>query len=414
MKMYGPIYRVKRRDAEMDIKLQNCERGMDGVRRGFKERYALLHAFLLSLCFQYATLFSVGGADFKLYHLVAIAVIVASLYRRGERWAIPSEGVLLLVLFLFAIALINTLIFGMNQLLLNYCVFLAIIYSVYNLGIDISLAEWGALVRRIAFVILLLALAKLIVYRAEYIRFLTTYSFGHPLIPSFFGGGLNLEASYIALFGVCFKPNRQGFLYTGGSLLLSGLYASRTGLILSFMVFVYVFVFRNNRLKSAGRAAFFLLVVLVLLVSIAFSDLPVVGRFLTAGEDYASTARTDMWSYVPEAFQKAPIFGFGPGNSISAISSLAGHAFSVDNLHNIYAQVLLDFGLFGFIPFIIIIASLLIKELKNGFKNPFGAYILTFFIGALAQFKGAEPILAFAIAAYLVTTRNITIGGQTD
>lgn len=399
----------------MLMKLQIREREAElGIQTGFSERYALLHLFLLSLCFQYATLFSVGGADFKLYHLVAIVIIIMSLHDRGGRWFILPEGMLVLILLLLAVALINALLYGLNQLLLNYLVFLAITCSVYNLGLDITPIKWEIMFRRVAAVILLLAFAKLVVYRDEFIRFLTTYSFGHPLIPSIFGGGLNLEASYIALFGVSFKSNRQGCLYTVGSLLLSGFYASRTGIILSLIVLLYIFVFRNNKLSHLGKFILFFSLIIVLLVGILISDLPVVGRFLTAGEDYASTARTDMWSYVPEAFSISPIFGFGAGNSISAISSLAGYVFPNDNLHNYYAQVLLDFGLAGFVPFILIVAELFTRELRSGFNNPFGVYILVFFIGALAQFRGAEPILAFVIAVYLVTARQISSKQQLE
>ena len=74
---------------------------------------------------------------------------------------------------------------------------------------------------------------KIVLYGDAVMGFVSYGGNGHPSIPSFFSDSVNLEASWLALFGVFFNRDRVGLLYLIGSLSISALYASRVGIILS-------------------------------------------------------------------------------------------------------------------------------------------------------------------------------------
>ena len=127
-------------------------------------------------------------------------------------------------------------------------------------------------------------------------------------------------------------------------------------------------------------------------------------RFLAIGEDKGSTGRMDMWQYALSAFIDAPLFGNGAGNAVVHLKMVSGTPFSEGNIHNYPLQVLLDFGFMGFVFFIALILNVMAIFRKERFSNPFAAYILCWVVGSLFQFRGADALLAFFIAGYLLTT----------
>ena len=58
----------------------------------------------------------------------------------------------------------------------------------------------------------------------------------------------------------------------------------------------------------------------------------------------------------------------------------------------------------GFVFFIALILNVMAIFRKERFSNPFAAYILCWVVGSLFQFRGADALLAFFIAGYLLTT----------
>jgi hypothetical protein len=91
--------------------------------------------------------------------------------------------------------------------------------------------------RWISVVVLLAVLAKAVLFLPEIIRFLAAPN-GHPMLPTFYGGGPNLEATWVAMAGVFFIGSRLFIPYMAVTAGLSVAYASRVGLIVVALVVV--------------------------------------------------------------------------------------------------------------------------------------------------------------------------------
>src|SRR5215211_3995429 len=83
--------------------------------------------------------------------------------------------------------------------------------------------------------VLLAVLAKAVLFLPEIIRFLAAPN-GHPTLPTFYGGGPNLEATWVAMAGVFLIGSRLFIPYMAGSALLCAAYASRAGFIVVVLV----------------------------------------------------------------------------------------------------------------------------------------------------------------------------------
>jgi len=126
----------------------------------------------------------------------------------------------------------------------------------------------------------------------------------------------------------------------------------------------------------------------------------IINRIINVGKDGGSQGRIRMWKYVIEAFANRP-FGYGAGNAIKGIRNVAGLWYDEDNVHNLFFQMLLDFGFIGGISYIYIVIEFIKNNIKKILDNPFIMFILTYIIIGCIQFKGAELITFFMIGAYL-------------
>ena len=112
---------------------------------------------------------------------------------------------------------------------------------------------------------------------------------GHPSIPSFFSDSVNLEASWLALFGVFFNRDRVGLLYLIGSLSISALYASRVGIILSLLSIAYVLFVKSKDRIGVSKLVGIAVLIAGLIAVAQIAGLPIMDRFLAIGEDKGST-----------------------------------------------------------------------------------------------------------------------------
>lgn len=364
----------------------------------------LLAVLLVSTCFQRLALFPVGEASIKPYHAVTLVLCLMSIAMEKSTWTLPGKPFFLAGLFVMGVSLFSAIRFGINAVLFNYAFFFILIVTVINFGRRLTLGEWGAVVRLSAFLVLAAIAVKDAIYIQSILGFVSHGGSGHPTIPTFFGGGVNLEASWIALFGVFFKRDKAGALYLTSSLLISASYASRTGLILSLLSIVYVLLAKGGSKRGGFFNVLKLALLLLGLVLIAqAAGIPIVERFTAVGEDKGSIGRENMWQYALPAFLDSPILGHGAGNTIPHISEISGKLFAEDNIHNYFLQVLLDFGLIGFLALAAMVVSVILNFRRGNYTNPFAAYILCWVAGSLFQFRGADALLAFFIAGYILT-----------
>lgn len=366
----------------------------------------VLVVLLVSMCFQNIDLLPFGSMAIKLYHVLVLVLFVASLAQRGPHWRLPDRIFTVAFLAVMLITLIDAFGFGLNSFFFKYIIFFVIIATVYNLGCSLSINQWQRVVRRSSLLVLTLVFIKLLFNYDAILSFLSNPWGGHPVIDTFFGGGVNLEASWIAMFGVFFEKNAKGNLYLSSSLLISLMYSSRTGLILSVLSIIYVYIIRPKNRDVVNRFFQILFVIFILVIAMQVFGSTIIERFLSIGDadEGGSSQRIKMWGYALLAFQHAPIFGVGAGNAMPHIEALTNQLFFEDNVHNYSLQVLLDFGLIGFIVFACLVAGFLHNNIMKGFTNPFAACITCYLIASFFQFAGADSLLGFAIAGYFATS----------
>lgn len=363
----------------------------------------LLMLLCVSICFQNVDLIALGEAAIKPYHLFTLVLLVASLAVRRSAWSFPGKLLPMTVLLFLTTSLINIICFQLSAVTFNYVFFLLMIVSVYNLGYQLSEEAWIRLSQNAGCIVLIIIIFNMFFNSDAIIRFFSNPWGGHPAIPSIFGGGVNLDASWLALFGVFFDRNAKGGLFLLGSLLVSVLLASRVGLILSLLSVIYVYVVRPRNVSLFTRTLWMMLCVLVVGLLLMNYGGIVLDRFFSVGEEAGSQGRMNMWQFVPEAFAASPLIGYGAGNAVSGLEFVSGWTYSEGNIHNYFFQVLLDFGIIGFVPFVLLVAGLLLRAIKDGFQNRFAIYIICWLVGSFFQFRGADAMLGFFIGAFFAT-----------
>lgn len=360
----------------------------------------------ISICFQNVTLFALGEAGIKPYHIITFAILIVSFFVRKSAWGFPDKLLLLASLLLMIISMINAFLFKLSAVTFNYVFFFLIIVTAYNFGYRLSEEGWTRLAQRAGYATLIVIACNMLINSSAIINFYSNPWSGHPALPSVFGGGVNLDASWLALFGVFFSRNTPGSIFLLGSLCVSVLLASRSGMIICLLSIIYVYIVRPRNVGLLKKTMWVVLCALVIgLFLVNYGDV-VLDRFLAIGEEPGSQGRMDMWRFAPDAFASSPLIGYGAGNAVSGLEHVSGLEYSEGNIHNYFLQVLLDFGIMGFIPFALLVAKLLTFAARDGFQNRFAIYIICWLIGSFLQFRGADAMLGFFVGAFFAVVRR--------
>ncbi len=363
---------------------------------------------LLSMCFQDLVIVSFGSFALKPFHVIVTMVFIYTILARKMRWEIPFPLFFVGVVVMLAISMVGYARFGFSSMFLNYVFMCLACLTLYNLGSSLSDTQWRRVIQTVAFIVMTAVYIKLVLNIGELRRFFDNPWAGHPALPTFLGGGVNLEASWLAMFSVFFKDNRRGALYLILATGLSMVYASRAGIIICLLAFLYVFVLKGG--KSGVSLRFFLAVMAVFLIFVALAQNGNVlaERLLSAGEDRGSQGRLNMWQYALPTFLDAPLFGDGAGNATRHMS-LVGNTNSIteNNVHMYFLQVLLDFGFVGFLIFMAMVVYFLRRCVADQLKSPFESYILIYLIVSFIQFRGGDVLVGFALAGLFVYWRQI-------
>lgn len=362
----------------------------------------LFFLFFLLVCFNNLVVISFGNFAFKYYHLVSLLFLLPLI--KYKTISLPPKPILYLFLYMFILALINFSKYGLNNLIYNYIFSLYIMVIILSFKNYISVDKLLYEIKIIAWIILLAVIIKDFIYRNAIFTFLKS-PYGHPIIPSFFGGGVNLEATWISLFGLIFYNDKKGYIYFLFSLIISALYASRVGILASALTFIFLF-FQYRKVLLSKKIIRYVLLGLLFFVSLYFINKfnifdYIIKRFLTIGNDQGSIGRMNMWKYIFITFKNNPL-GYGIGNSITAIEQTSGIVFSEGNIHNVFLQMLLDNGFIGFIWYTSLILYFLFKNIKYFFRNSIVALIIGYLILSLFQFTGGEPIFYIFVSMYLI------------
>jgi exopolysaccharide production protein ExoQ len=144
----------------------------------------------------------------------------------------------------------------------------------------------------------------------------------------------------------------------GLSIVLILLSTSKTSLVVSILLFVILFFYRNFRWQGKATVILLDLAILVLggVGAIVFGSWT---ELLTAlGRDPSLTGRTPMWGVALTRLMERPLFGFGrgafwaPGSKYALEAGLAvAPGFIPPHGHNGFIDLLLDVGFIGFALF---------------------------------------------------------------
>ena len=404
-------------------------------------RMVLLAILLLAACIQNIELFHVV-AGFKLVHLAGVLLFPLILILRPNRplgikwWAVVG--------ILTVHTAVTYFFFGLNSWLLNgiFCVY--IVWCVWKLSSDLDKDDWLRVFRITAVVMLLCVTANILFQFDKIWEFMIAPGFHHPVYETVFGGGPNLDASWIGLFCFVMAGTVWWRPYYVASVIISLLTNSRAGLLANgaFVVWLFVhwawtawkekkvFHVHYDRKKSVlsivlavcivgayglAQAAALHGGVFVTEPDASFSQSAgetsdkgaatslldnLTDRMTAVGDEPGSEGRLNMWQHIPTVLTQNPL-GYGLGNGIEAVRSCDPENIPDGNLHNIYFQALLDFGVPGAICLLAAVFLFIKKELPTLAAWPVAAFILCYLCLGAIQYRMLEVPAWIAITAYV-------------
>jgi O-antigen ligase len=331
---------------------------------------------MLSICFQNTTFFKVGGTSMKPYHLIAIVLLLVSAAKRRGASSLPSIWLTLFFILVTVLSFADFFVYRLSASFFNYVFFYIVVAVVFNLGQGLTVENLRRIGQNVGFAFLVILLLRIVYYRQAILSFFADSWGGHPSIPSIFGGGVNLDASRPALFGVCVNRDLKGNCFLVGSLGVAALCASRAGMVLAVLALFYVYVVEPRDRGVLKKALIILLVAVAALIAVsAFAEI-ILDRFFSIGDEAGSGGWLDMWQYPLATFLDAPILGAGWGNAVKHVSMVSGVYFWEGNIHTFFLQVLPDFGIVGFVAYILMLGCLVLEFVRGGSGQLFTLYPL--------------------------------------
>lgn len=358
----------------------------------------MIIVFVVLLCAQQLKIVTIAGFSLKAYHVFSL-LFIPILIKNGIK--IPDLKINLFFLFILFSSLISAIFFGFSSLLINYLYCYYIIFIFTNVFKIYTLDKLMSVMKISSFIVALCIWINPILNINRIVSFISNNFYGgHPSIPSFFGGGVNLDATWPVVLGACFiMANKKQFLtYFALITLYSLIVMSRTGLIGDALLLVLYMWYNLRKSKFYLVSIPTLLLLLVVLSSTTFGR-ALIERFTSIGEsdELGSMGRINMWQWVGIAF-KENIMGYGTGNCMKALMSVAGYTMPDGNLHNLYFQYLIDNGILGFLLIIFILMSFICIVYSK--KSIFAAGILLYLLMGFLQFRGGDALIALMFSVY--------------
>jgi O-antigen ligase len=237
--------------------------------------------------------------------------------------------------------------------------------------------------------------------------------FGHPDVPSLAGGGLNLEATWLALTSVFLIGTALFVPFVLAAAATSALYASRAGLVVAVLAAGVAVVHAWNARRSmrdhsppsgnrqtlhrvavafAAIAAVSALVVGILAARRIGDATYVAQRFAAIGEEPGSLGRITLWRGGLAVFADHP-FGVGIGNAVPALRRTLGVDLPEDNLHNIYLQHAVEAGLPGLAALLIFGVMIAVRVVRSRFQDHLLLFVAGYLVAGAIQFTGVDAMV---------------------
>lgn len=229
---------------------------------------------------------------------------------------------------------------------------------------------------------------------------------GHPDVPSLAGGGLNLEATWLAVSAAFFIGSVMFVPFAIGAAATSALYASRAGVVIAVLIVVAAVlkaVVARQPERGNRRARRFLWVLVTTVTAVAaiigtrrvkeYGDTSYVAqRFATIGEEPGSLGRITLWRGGLAVFSEFPL-GVGAGNAVPVLRRVLGVDVPEDNLHNMYLQHAVETGIPGLIALLVLGATVALRVVRSKFRDPLLIFVAAYFVAGVIQFTGVDAAL---------------------
>jgi hypothetical protein len=316
-------------------------------------------------------------------------------------------------LYLIFISMVSIIEGNLPHFIDNQIFNFTIIVIICTLFGDRTQEEWESLLAKVSLFFLIAIDIEISISFREAIRLLNTTA--HPEISSIFGSG-NIGAGFFVMMGFFAFRKRflWGSLFFVNSVVFSVLFKSRAGLMGNVILACWILFSKIKTDKGKLRVIVLLGAISALFVFASyrgwFSGIFVriqnsmIGTDNFVESDGGIAGRLALWSYFLPALMKNP-FGVGAGNSVKTISKLSGLNITVSNIHNIYMQFFLDYGVvFGTI-FLVFAIKFCVKGVKN-FQNPIYAAAVAYFVMGLVQFTTVESFFYVLLGIHFALSRQ--------
>ncbi|MDU6115959.1 MAG: O-antigen ligase family protein [Paeniclostridium sordellii] len=201
------------------------------------------------------------------------------------------------------------------------------------------------------------------------------------------------------------KIKKNKYFFASGiivmSIFLTGSRAGAIGTIISFTLILLI-----NKKINIKTILWILL--LILIIYIIIPDEIINRFFVNSYNDGSNGRRVEHWKYGWALFKQNPFWGYGLTWTSEALAIEYNYYSTV---HNTFIAMLIQFGIIGITPIIILLINLVIKLLKKGEKNMLGPIIGLIFsiimIEAQTSLLIYIPIIIISIVINNKSTNNI-------
>jgi len=265
---------------------------------------------------------------------------------------------------------------------------------------------------RVAGVVFLIAVT---LKNAQYVPAFISYlarPLGHPEVPSLAGGGLNLEASWLALASFFLIGTALFVPFALAAAATSALYATRAGLVIVGLAIcaalAHAWATRKDVAESGRPRARTSLrrIATLILACLAVGGMRmaihtadeygdttyVAQRFSAIGDEPGSLGRMTLWRGGLRVFAENPL-GVGAGNAVPMLRRVLGVAVPEDNLHNIYLQHAVETGLPGLAALLVFAIVAALRVVRSRFRDQLLLFVAAYLVAGVIQFTGVDVIL---------------------
>jgi O-antigen ligase len=364
-----------------------------------------------------------ASATPKVYHaLLAVAGVVTVF-----RGTLPRPRVELMLYFgvMIAVTLLTYLAYEprVGAIKLLIALYVALVSAAIGRLTTATVVLRACRVAAVAF--LLIVTAKNALHAPALVLYFANPS-GHPDVPTLAGGGLNLEATWVALSSVFLMGTVLFVPFALVAAATSALYASRAGIVVVALAVLTAGIHAWNARRATrtqsnavsrsrhGHAmlTFAIAAVAVAVFTAAFMAARKIGdttyvaqRFAAIGDEPGSLGRLTLWRGGLAVFAENPL-GVGMGNAVPALRRTLGVDVPEDNLHNIYLQHLVEAGMPGLVSLLVFAVMIARRVFRSRFQDHLLLFAAGYLVVGAIQFTGVDAMLWLVYGLQLGSTNG--------